>query len=338
MKAKLTTTEVYDTYWRFAAERQAVYFRRLTDPVGPWSEDPILNEYRFTNVYRITDRVSQYLVRNVQYDPARAQTPTEVFFRTMLFKMFNRIETWETIERQLGPISWQGTRVDQISEVLDRRIRTGDRVYSAAYIMPSPAFGHHRKHANHLALLDRMMRDGLPDQLTSAQSLNSAYEMILMYPGLGPFLAFQFCIDLNYSILLNFSEADFVVAGPGALDGISKCFHNAQSQDPSTVIHWMVERQDYEFGRLDLGFDGLFGRRLQPIDCQNLFCELSKYARVAHPDVPGKFGRKRIKQRYKTRARASVDPPYFPPKWGLDTSQPVEVRPVIARSGQMAMF
>ena len=338
MKNKLATTEVYDTYWRFAAERQAVYFRRLADPVGPWTDDPILDEYRFTNVYRAADRVSQYLVRNVQYDPTRSKAPTEVFFRTILFKMFNRVETWEALERHLGPISWQSTSLDWISDALDQKIRKDERIYSAAYIMPSPAFGHNRKHANHLALLDRIMRDGLPGMLVSVKSLKSAYELILMYPGLGPFLAFQYCIDLNYSTLMNFSEADFVVAGPGALDGIAKCFHNAQSENPSTIINWMVERQDYEFSRLNLRFDGLFGRRLQPVDCQNIFCEVSKYARVAYPDVPGKSGRKRIKQRYKPRTRASEEPPYFPPKWGLDTSRSVEVRPILKRSSQMALF
>ena len=338
MKTRLTPTEVYDTYWRFAAERQAVYFRRLADPVGPWSDDPILNEYRFTNVYRVADRVSQYLVRNVQYDPARPKAPNEVFFRTILFKIFNRVETWEAIESALGPISSQSTSLDRISEILDRQIRMGTRVYSAAYIMPSPAFGHRRKHVNHLALLDRMIRDGLAGKLASARSLKSAYEMILMYPGMGPFLAFQYCIDLNYSTLMNFDEADFVVAGPGALDGITKCFHNAQSQDPSAVIHWMVERQDEEFDRLDLRFDGLFGRRLQLIDCQNVFCEVAKYARIAHPEVPGKSGRKRIKQRYKPGAQSSAEPPFFPPKWRLDTSQPVEPRPMTKISGQMGLF
>ena len=338
MQVSLTPTGVYDTYWRFAAERQAVYFRRLAEPFGPWSNDPIINEYRFTNAYRIADRVSQYLVRNVQYDPTRAQAPAEVFFRTILFKIFNRIDTWEALERDLGPISSKATPLDQISKVLDHQIRTGARVYSAAYIMPSPAFGHDRKHQNHLAMLDRMMRDGLPGELASAKGLKAAYEMILAYPGMGPFLAYQYCIDLNYSTLMNFSEADFVVAGPGALDGITKCFHNAQSQDPSAVIHWMVERQDDEFDRLDLRFDGLFGRPLQLVDCQNVFCEVSKYARLAHPDVPGNSGRKRIKQRYKPKAQASAEPPFFPPKWQLDTSQTVEPPPITHMSGQMTLL
>lgn len=338
MEVKLSPTEVYDTFWRFAAERQAVYFRRLFDPHGPWSDDPILNEYRFTNAYRAADRVSQHLVRDVQYDPGRPDTPTELFFRTMLFKIFNRIETWELLERSLGPIGFETTPLSRISEVLDHHLSTGARIYSAAYIMPSPDFGHPRKHQNHLAMLDRMMHEDLPEKLANANTLESAYQMFLQYPGLGPFLAFQYCIDLNYSVLMNFDEAEFVVAGPGALDGIAKCFHNARSADPSTIIHWMVEHQEHEFDRLELPFDGLYGRRLQPIDCQNVFCEVSKYARIAHPNVPGQSGRTRIKQRYKPHPHASPQRPFFPPKWHLDTSRPIEPPPVTKMPSQLSLF
>ena len=338
MTARLEPTEVYDTYWRFAAERQAIYFRRLENRAGPWSDDPILNEFRFTNVYRIADRVSQYLVRKVQYDPSRPNAPEEVFFRTVLFKIFNRIETWEVLERNLGPITWQSTQLTSIERVLDSEMMMGKPVYSAAYIMPPPALGHERKHANHLALLKRMMQDGLADRLVSARSLQSAYKMILIYPGIGPFLAFQYCIDLNYSTLLNFDEGDFIVAGPGALDGMAKCFRDVRSQNPSTIIHEMVERQEDEFDRLGLAFAGLFGRRLQPIDCQNVFCEVSKYARLAHPEVTGTSGRQRIKQRYRRRADVGFEQPFFPPKWLLDTNRRVEVCPTNAGESQNVLL
>lgn len=338
MRLELSPTDVFDTFWRFAAERLAVYFRRLVDPYGPWSDDPILNEYRFTNAYRAADRVSQHLVRDVQYDGDRPDTPTELFFRTMLFKIFNRIETWELLERNLGPIGSDTTPLHQIAEVLDDHLSTGARIYSAAYIMPSPDFGYPRKHQNHLAMLDRMMCEDLPAKLAKADALESAYKMFLQYPGLGPFLAFQYCIDLNYSDLMNFDEADFVVAGPGALDGIAKCFHNTRSTDPSTIIHWMVERQEDEFDRLELPFDGLYGRRLQPVDCQNVFCEVSKYARIAHPNVPGQSGRTRIKQRYKPNPIPSPKRPFFPPKWHLDTSRPVEPPPVTKMATQQSLF
>lgn len=309
-------TDVYDTYWRFAAERMSIYYKRLSDPVGPWTNNPILQTFRFTNVYRAADRVSQYLIREIQYRSDRSPAPAEVFFRTILFKIFNKIETWELIERTLGGVSWQAADLDRLSQALNEASRRGTRIYNAAYIMPSPAFGHARKHDNHLALLQTMMEDNLPARLERVDSLDEAYRLILAYPSLGPFLAFQYVIDLNYSPLLDFEEKEFVVAGPGALDGISKCFSDSAGLTPEEIIYLMVDRQDAEFRRLGLKFQGLFGRPLQPIDCQNLFCEISKYARVAHPEVAGLSGRTRIKQSYKAARAPSADP-YFPPKWDL---------------------
>ncbi|WP_267883292.1 nucleotide kinase domain-containing protein, partial [Streptomyces sp. NRRL S-37] len=93
-----------------------------------------------------------------------------------------------------------------------------------------------------------------------------------------------------------FSEMDFVVAGPGARDGIRKCFGPAADGIEADVIRYMADTQDEHFARLGLAFAGLRGRPLQLIDCQNLFCEVDKYARVAHPDIAGISGRSRIKQ------------------------------------------
>ncbi|RYE62213.1 MAG: hypothetical protein EOO82_00030 [Oxalobacteraceae bacterium] len=337
MSEPLHPTIVYESYWAFASERLAMYYRKLTDPTGPWTDDEILQTYRFTNTFRAADRVSQYLIREVQYRQDRSQAPAEVFFRTMLFKIFNRIDTWESIERTIGNVSWQSSDLDKISALLSRMIESGERIYSAAYIMPSPSFGRVRKHENHLALLARMMEDNVPAQLTLAKTMKSAYELILSYPGLGPFLAFQYTIDLNYSSLIDFDENDFVVAGPGALDGISKCFRNSNKLDPTSIIYEMVERQNEEFGRLGLEFSGLFGRMLKPIDCQNLFCEISKYARAAHPEELGLSGRTRIKQRYRQDSAASSKPPTFPPKWGLRNDIPRITKFVASKPRQLGL-
>src|SRR5436853_6110232 len=86
--------EVYRAYWRFAAERQRVFFARLEGKQRPWTSDPVLNEFKFCCVYRASDRVSQYLIRNVIY--ARGTWNEEdIVFRILLFKIFNQIETWE---------------------------------------------------------------------------------------------------------------------------------------------------------------------------------------------------------------------------------------------------
>ncbi|MCJ2134039.1 hypothetical protein MKK69_08160 [Methylobacterium sp. J-026] len=317
----MTPTPVLETYWRFAAERQAIYFRRCANEPGPWTSDPILQTYRFTNVYRATDRVSQHLIRDVQYGPGRSQEPRELFFRTLLFKIFNRIDTWQAIEGAIGPVTAERADLEKMSAVLDGLMAKGQRIYSAAYIMPSPKLGYARKHANHLALIARMMDDRLPERIAQAPTLATVYEMLLRYPGIGPFLAFQYAIDLNYSALLNFDENSFVVAGPGALDGIAKCFSDFSPLTPEEVIHVVTDDQASAFGRLGIEFQTLFGRPLQPIDCQNLFCEISKYARVAHPEVIGTSDRKRIKQTYRRSTNPSFAP-FLPPRWRLKVTLP----------------
>ncbi len=309
-------TKVYDTLWEFAAERQEVFFRKLEGIPPPWTNDPILMRHKFTNAYRASDRVSQYLIRNVAY--SGEQTGTELFFRIMLFKLFNRIETWELLERNLGPLRYSDYRFSEYDRVLSDAMNRGIRIYSAAYIMPSGEreFGYRRKHRNNLRLLERMLEDQVPEALAQVPTMRHAFDVLRSYPTMGDFLAFQYAIDLNYSNLTNFSEMEFVVPGPGARDGIQKCFSSLGGLSEADMIRLLAERQEAEFERLGLRFRSLWGRRLQLIDCQNLLCEVSKYARLRHPDVIGKMGRTRIKQIYHPSAQPVVY--WYPPKWGIN--------------------
>src|SRR5579883_7833 len=79
-------TAVFDTYWRFAAERQRIFHARASGQRPPWSSDPVLGIYRFTNAYRAADRVTQFLINKVI--PGSGD-PVDTVFRTLLFKLFN---------------------------------------------------------------------------------------------------------------------------------------------------------------------------------------------------------------------------------------------------------
>jgi len=309
-------TEVFDTYWRFAAERQAVFFRRHFGEPYPWSDDEILQTYKFTNAYRASDRVSQYLIRYVIY--CGTQTADEVFFRTILFKLFNKIETWELLTKELGELTYDSYSFDRYDRVLSRAMDRKQTIYSAAYIMPSGSRknGSTKKHRSHLQLLEQMMADGVPDRIANAQSMRDAFNILLGYPMIGDFLAYQYVTDLNYSEICDFTEMEFVVPGPGAIDGISKCFSWLGGLDETQIIKLVTERQIEEFNRLGLEFQSLWGRPLQLIDCQNLFCEISKYARVRHPNVNGVANRTRIKQKHKPNHDPL--PLWYPPKWGIN--------------------
>ena len=309
-------TAVYESYWKFAVERQEVFFRKLEGRAAPWTDDPIIARHKFTNAYRASDRVSQFLIRHVVYEGD--QSPEELFFRTILFKLFNKIETWEMLRDRLSTICYADYSFQKYDSVLTDAQASGTRIYSGAYMMPSgrSSFGHSQKHRNHLMLLERMMGDEVPQRIADASSMEEAFEILRSYPTIGDFLAYQFVTDLNYGDLTNFSEMEFVVPGPGALDGIRKCFSDLGGLTEADTIKAVTERQEREFERLGIRFRFLGGRQLQLIDCQNLFCEVSKYARVKHPDIRGVSDRKRIKQIY--RPSGTPISYWYPPKWGIN--------------------
>lgn len=130
-------TVVFDTYWRFAAERQKIFFKKLENTPMPWTDDSILSVYKFTNAYRASDRTSQYLIRKVIYRDDLPKSNEEVFFRIMLFKIFNKIETWQLLEEKLGSIVHAEYSFQRYDKVLTEAMESGKRIYSAAYIMPS---------------------------------------------------------------------------------------------------------------------------------------------------------------------------------------------------------
>ncbi|MBC5797292.1 MULTISPECIES: nucleotide kinase domain-containing protein [unclassified Sphaerospermopsis] len=309
--------EIFDTYWRFAAMRQEVFFNKLKNVPPPWTSDPILNTYKFCNAYRVSDRVSQYLIKNVIYDENRSKNEEEVLFRILLFKIFNKIETWEYLESKIGNyITLSNFDLDVYSNILQEAMDLGYVIYTSAYMScASKEFGYDKKHQNHLALIDKMVcQDRVINPIVKAKNLEEIFHILASYPLLGKFMAYQLATDINYSEVINFDENSFTIAGPGAERGINKCFIDTQGKSYADVIYWMTENQENEFQRLGLNFQSLWGRPLQAIDCQNLFCETDKYCRAAFPDL--KSNRKKIKAKF-TATPQPIDY-FYPPKWCIN--------------------
>lgn len=309
-------SEYYDVYWKFAFERQNIFFNKLENSNKNWTEDLILKKHKFTNVYRACDRISQYLIKNVIYAKG-SFSDEDIVFRILLFKIFNKIETWELLEEHIGEIKLSTFDFDLYNDILSRHQDSGQKIYSAAYIMPSgvTSFGKDKKHQNHLKLLELMFENKITNQLKTAKSLEDVYKILLSYPTIGEFLAFQFAIDINYSEAIDFDEMSFVVAGPGAKRGIEKCFASKGNSSYEEIIKYMADNQEKEFKRLGLDFKRIGNRKMQLIDCQNIFCEVDKYLRVYAPELNEKTKKTRIKQKYS--ANSSTINYYFPPKWDV---------------------
>ena len=311
--SSLVLSEGFGLYWEFAAKRQQLYRAKLVGAdLSEVVDDPVLAAHRFTNPYRASDRVSQYLIANVLYNSEWGWKDT--FVRTLVFKLFNRIGTWEFLAAVGEPDT--SALLDGLIDRSLGEIIGLQPLYSAAYLMPPPRHSTAPKYVRHLDLLRLMIAEEAHEEIRAADTMQAGFRVLRRYESIGDFLAYQFITDLNYSEYLNFSENEFVVAGPGSARGLRKCFSDPGDFSVEDLFRWTLDRQHHEFDSRGLDWHNLWGRDLQLIDIQNLYCETDKYARVAMPELSGRVAGSRIKQRYKPNpARLSA---WFPPKWKIN--------------------
>lgn len=310
--------DVYDTYWKTAAERQEIFFKKLSGSLPPYTNDPIYQSFKFCNVYRASDRVSQFLIRDVIYKSHFL--PEDTLFRIFLFRLLNKIEAWMELEKLLGEISLKGFNFERYSDALEKIKLAGGTIYGNAFILcANKSFGFDKKHQNHLALLEKVFKKGdFSTKLLNSKTLKELFEKLKTLPLIGNFMAYQIAIDINYSEVFGFDENDFTIAGPGAERGIKKCFLDTEGKSNEYIIQFMVESQEKEFKRRGLNFKSLWGRPMHAIDCQGWFCETDKYSRAKFPDL--KSNRTRIKTHYKP-VNDKIEY-FYPPKWKINKVGP----------------
>ena len=312
---KLKLSPVIDTLFRWMTERHAIHQRRLAGQPWPWTDDPILRQHNFTNVFRIYDRVTQYVICNVI--GKGDQDFHETCFRVILFRCFNRISTWELLLAHFGELTWREFNLSAYEKVLYREYRRNNKLYGASYILPAPELGGtsldgskvKTNYANHLRLLKVMMESDLPGQLAQLSELSDAWERISLYPGMGVFLAFQYVtlfptcwtfpcltvrrllLDLNMIPRLSFPE-DWAVCGPGAVSCLIKIFGPEVKGLCGEALAWLHQTQDIHFARLGISHERRprigSTHELSLVDFEHSLCECDVYSRKAHPEIKGR--------------------------------------------------
>src|SRR6185312_4034556 len=148
---------IYKLYWEFAAKRQSIFEKRVAGVPAPWTDDRILERFKFCNVYRATDRVSQYLIRDVIYRHSR-DSLADRLFRIVAFRTFSNERTWNGLREELkGEPRIEHLRSGALGRALDRLKRRHGGLYTGAFILcANKAFGHDEKHRNHVELFKTM--------------------------------------------------------------------------------------------------------------------------------------------------------------------------------------
>ncbi len=80
---KITPNENLYYYFYFLTERMDIFWAKKNNAEFPYTKDEILNNHKFTNTYRVLDRVSQYLIKNIQ----KKILFLELFFLKFLIKL-----------------------------------------------------------------------------------------------------------------------------------------------------------------------------------------------------------------------------------------------------------
>jgi hypothetical protein len=280
----LQPTTGFDTLWLWVKERHAIYTARREGKPAPWTGDPVLRQFKFTNSFREIDRESQACIR-IANSGASLDDFAEQFFRTILFKTFNLDSTWELLTRGLG----EEPRLRNFDLERYCSILPNDGIYSNAYYGAYPqrdseweAVGLTREKSPkkyHLRVVQMMIEQGIPVEAVAAKSLGDIAALLQKFPRIGDFKAGQFALDLNYGPHLRLPIDSFVIAGPGARNGIDRCFA-AHGKRYDEVIRLVCQYQD-ECSLAAVGSETprLRGRAPAAMTAQNWFCEISKYLR-----------------------------------------------------------
>ncbi|KAI6119414.1 hypothetical protein EDD16DRAFT_1692706 [Pisolithus croceorrhizus] len=274
-------TLAFDTFWKLAAERHAIEERRRSGQPPPWTKDPILQNHKFCNTFRILDRGCQYLITEVI--EKGSQDPTEVTFRVLLFSLFTNINTYETLRKNIPAF--------HLVEVQASRIRKkAVAIYTGAYQKPAPDLGFAENFMNHLALMEVLMQE-MPDVLATAEYMADVFEWLRTFRSIGDFTAYQLLLNLSYSNVMSFSDHDFVVMCVGSRRGLRRCFREDIPRSMEVdLVRWMQSSQDEHFARLRLNFDGLGdqGHPMMLCDIEHTLCELDKYIRKCGQSSKGR--------------------------------------------------
>jgi len=278
------------TYLDFVENRHRVWEARQAGLPAPWSDDPVLQGHKFTNVFRVLDYGSQFLLSMLEEDLDERETLARCF----LYRHTGRPETWQFYEVLHGHYP----RIEDFPELLEtwKEYRGGTRrvtrnagsakaadsyvfdrpIFTSAYLVfPQSQVPGTDKLESIIALATRLFG---PEDVTPAWLATSSpaerFRVLQRNPGVGDFMSMQILTDWGYSRFGADDENRFVVPGPGAIIGAKALF---PSWKPSEVIRWARAELLTCPPVLPLPNGG--ERVPSLMDVQNTLCEFSKYVR-----------------------------------------------------------
>lgn len=294
---------------QWAVARERIRKARMSGAPAPWTDDPILQTYRFCNVRRSDDRVSQWLINHVLtpgYDRVLSLQATAQPAALASFLMFTAFCRWVNWPPTIKAILEAGLWTDNpdwtaIGQKVDAIQRTGVKAWTGAYMVRAKPGDSNRGKGQFVAedVIEKSLTPVLYPLMTCMNSTllgrEQAWKVLNGCLNWGSFMAGQVVADWGYTPLLASAPDTYTWApvGPGSKRGFNRVMNRPLKQKIDSV-EWQERLMEW---RIELA--GLLGPGYEDLtlhDIQNCLCETDKYLRV-------KNGEGRPRARYSPETR-----------------------------------
>ena len=250
-------------YW--IRERESIRLKKEAGEPKPWTDDEILQRYRFCNVKRMDDKVSQWLLKN-WYEPFFDHP--NMLVACALARFFNLPSTLESIG---FPTEYNATRIKQKLRALKKQ----GTIFNAAYMVRG---NDGRDKVS--CVIDYSITPLFKNPIAiNTQSMEKTWEQLVEQPGFGSFMAGQVVADLRWGLSGSWRDKKrWAPVGPGSARGMNRLL----GLDPDTLMQqskFMLLLRNLVQRDLRPSLPRSITRRLEMQDWQNCLCEYDKYCR-----------------------------------------------------------
>lgn len=222
-----------EDFYAWMHKRHDIYWARQQGLPKPWTDDPILQQYKFTNVFRELDPGTLKLreMEKLWVTEFRAGLPVHqdqqtgwmdkdqvaqlIIFNTWWYRIWN----WHEHGPNLGFV----TSYKQLEDYMMGLHNNGHRMWTSAHMVRGD--GGEQKVFTYLRMMRAVWTDlsNLTERILRTPTIQNAFNQVLEYPLIGDFTAYEIASDLRWSLLDNPSDRyTWGNPGNGAVRGLSR--------------------------------------------------------------------------------------------------------------------
>jgi len=278
---------------RLRKEADVIALENFDDPQGPpWTQDKILQTYKFTNVRRQHDRTSDTL-REMFYKEHFNDDHRSILMNCATFRYFGTYEFADAIGwTEFGDMDEE--HWEFVKETARSRLANRERVFTGAYVITNQGISAPKQEVvvNYFLKALQTNADLICNHADISQSWKETAALMKPIKGFGGsgFMTKEILLDTTYTgfwkdyqekpneLGMTFPKDwnDWTPIGPGALRGAARILGDDEAKPVKndkafSVIMWLWNEQTNFFGH---------DFNLCPTDIQFGLCEFDKYERV----------------------------------------------------------